>query len=79
MLTEGSDPVHKVTIIPRGMALGLTQTLPVEDRLNYTRKQIIAIIKHAIPSATTARSYSTLIPAYRAAFTSRKATTRRTS
>ena len=48
MLTEGSDPVHKVTIIPRGMALGLTQTLPVEDRLNYTRKQIMAIIKHAM-------------------------------
>ena len=33
-----SDPVHKVTIIPRGMALGLTQTLPEEDRLNYTEK-----------------------------------------
>jgi cell division protease FtsH len=48
MLTDGSDPVHKVTIIPRGMALGLTQTLPVEDRLNYTRKQILAIIKHAM-------------------------------
>ena len=48
MLTDGSDPVHKVTIIPRGMALGLTQTLPLEDRLNYTRKQILAIIKHAM-------------------------------
>ena len=48
MLTEDSDPVHKVTIIPRGMALGLTQTLPVEDRLNYTRRQILAIIKHAM-------------------------------
>ncbi|MEE3330702.1 MAG: ATP-dependent zinc metalloprotease FtsH [Myxococcota bacterium] len=48
MLTEGCDPVHKVTIIPRGMALGLTQTLPVEDRLNYTRKQILAIIKYAM-------------------------------
>ena len=30
----GSDPVHKVTIIPRGMALGLTHALPVEDRYN---------------------------------------------
>ncbi|MEE2665294.1 MAG: ATP-dependent zinc metalloprotease FtsH [Myxococcota bacterium] len=48
LLTEDSDPVHKVTIIPRGMALGLTQTLPVEDRLNYTRLQILAIIKHAM-------------------------------
>jgi len=48
VLTEDSDPVHKVTIIPRGMSLGLTQTLPVEDRLNYTRTQILAIIKHAM-------------------------------
>ncbi|HVO21554.1 MAG TPA: ATP-dependent zinc metalloprotease FtsH, partial [Anaeromyxobacter sp.] len=30
----GTDPVHKVTIIPRGRALGLTQQLPTEDRLN---------------------------------------------
>ena len=48
MLTEGSDPVHKVTIIPRGMALGVTQTLPPEDRYNLTRKQIRAMIKHAM-------------------------------
>jgi len=48
MLTKESDPVHKVTIIPRGMALGLTQTLPDEDRLNYTRSQILAIIRHAM-------------------------------
>jgi cell division protease FtsH len=33
----GSDPVHKVTIIPRGMALGVTMQLPVDDRHNYTR------------------------------------------
>jgi cell division protease FtsH len=32
-----SDPVHKVTIIPRGMALGLTQQLPIDDRHNYYR------------------------------------------
>ncbi len=49
MLTpEDSDPVHKVTIIPRGMALGLTQTLPVEDRLNYTKDQIYAVIRYAM-------------------------------
>jgi cell division protease FtsH len=34
----GTDPVHKVTIIPRGRALGLTQQLPVEDRLNITKE-----------------------------------------
>ena len=32
-----ADPVHKVTIIPRGMALGLTTMLPVDDKHNYTR------------------------------------------
>ena len=32
-----ADPVHKVTIIPRGMALGLTTMLPLEDKHNYTR------------------------------------------
>jgi len=47
-LTEGSDPVHKVTIVPRGMALGVTQTLPVEDRYNLTSDQMIAIIRHAM-------------------------------
>jgi cell division protease FtsH len=48
LLTEGSDPVHKVTIIPRGMALGVTWTLPTEDRYNLTRKQILAMIRHAM-------------------------------
>jgi len=35
----GTDPIHKVTIIPRGMALGLTQTLPSEDRLSLTKER----------------------------------------
>jgi cell division protease FtsH len=33
----GLDPIHKVSIIPRGMALGVTQTLPEEDRLNLSK------------------------------------------
>ena len=33
-----SDPIHKVTIIPRGPALGVTQQLPTEDRLSYSRE-----------------------------------------
>lgn len=37
-LIPGTDPVHKVTIIPRGMALGLTMQLPEEDRHNMTSK-----------------------------------------
>ena len=34
----GQDPIHKVTIIPRGRALGLTQQLPVDDRYTYPRE-----------------------------------------
>ena len=36
-LTAGADPIHKVTIIPRGRALGVTQQLPSEDRLSMTK------------------------------------------
>jgi cell division protease FtsH len=48
VLTPGADPVHKVTIIPRGMALGVTMTMPEEDRYTLTRDQILARIKHAM-------------------------------
>jgi len=37
VLLPHADPIHKVTIIPRGMALGVTQQLPVEDKHNYSR------------------------------------------
>ncbi|MCB0077096.1 MAG: AAA family ATPase, partial [Anaerolineales bacterium] len=40
-LTPGTDPVHKVTIIPRGRALGVTYQLPIDDRLNYPRDYLI--------------------------------------
>ncbi|MEE2677136.1 MAG: ATP-dependent zinc metalloprotease FtsH [Myxococcota bacterium] len=48
MLTPGADPVHKVTIIPRGMALGVTLTMPEEDRYTLTDDQLLARIKHAM-------------------------------
>ncbi len=35
-----ADPIHKVTIIPRGMALGLTQQLPVDEKHNYSREYL---------------------------------------
>jgi cell division protease FtsH len=39
-----ADPVHKVTIIPRGRALGVTQTLPTEDRISYYGRDIKAML-----------------------------------
>lgn len=42
--TPGTDPVHKVTIIPRGPALGLTQQLPEEDKYSQDADQVLAII-----------------------------------
>jgi cell division protease FtsH len=39
-LLPNTDPLHKVTIIPRGMALGVTQQLPLEERHNYTKEQL---------------------------------------
>ncbi len=48
MMVEGNDPVHKVSIIPRGSALGVTQFLPVEDRHLMTRGQTLARIAMAL-------------------------------
>jgi cell division protease FtsH len=41
-LTSAADTVHKVTIIPRGRALGVTEQLPGEDRYNYSRSYLVA-------------------------------------
>ena len=40
-LLPGTDPLHKVTIIPRGRALGLTQQLPADDKYNYSRDYLV--------------------------------------
>jgi cell division protease FtsH len=40
-LLPGADPVHKVTIIPRGMALGLTQQVPLDDRHTYSKDFLV--------------------------------------
>ena len=44
MYQPGCDPLHKVTIIPRGRALGVTMSLPERDRLNYSFKELTARI-----------------------------------
>ena len=40
-LLPGADPIHKVTIIPRGMALGLTQQLPIDEKHTYAREYLL--------------------------------------
>ena len=39
--TEGADPVHKITIIPRGMALGITSQIPEEEKHNYQKNYLL--------------------------------------
>jgi cell division protease FtsH len=48
MLTPRADPVRKVSIIPRGMALGVTFSAPDADRFNYLKPEILAKIKVAL-------------------------------
>ena len=48
MLTPGADPVRKVSIIPRGMALGVTFSAPDADRFNYLEPEIRGKIKVAL-------------------------------
>jgi cell division protease FtsH len=40
-MIPGSDPIHKVTIIPRGMALGITQQLPIDERHTYPKEYLL--------------------------------------
>jgi cell division protease FtsH len=48
MLTAGADPVRKISIIPRGMALGVTLSTPESDRYSYSRDELLARIKVAL-------------------------------
>jgi cell division protease FtsH len=43
-----ADPVNKITIVPRGMALGLTQYIPTEDRYGYSRTQLTSMLAYAM-------------------------------
>src|SRR5262245_36793969 len=47
-LLPGTDPLHKVSIIPRGMALGVTQQLPLDDKHTYTREYLLGQITVAM-------------------------------
>jgi cell division protease FtsH len=48
MLTPGADPVRKISIIPRGLALGVTFSAPDADRFSYSRDELVAKIKVAL-------------------------------
>ena len=48
MLTPGADPVRKISIIPRGLALGVTFAAPDADRFNYSEQELLAKIKVAL-------------------------------
>src|SRR5204863_8911965 len=48
MLTPGADPVRKVSIIPRGQALGVTFSAPDADRFNFDQRTLVAQIKVAL-------------------------------
>src|SRR6476620_10314674 len=53
MRVKGNDPLHKVTIVPRGRALGLAFTLPEDDRVSVTRQQLEARLVMAYGGRTT--------------------------
>jgi cell division protease FtsH len=52
MLTPGADPVRKVSIIPRGQALGVTFSAPDADRFNFDERHLLAQIKFALGGRT---------------------------
>jgi cell division protease FtsH len=63
VLLPHADPIHKVTIIPRGMALGLTQQLPADEKHNYSRDylndQIAILLGGRIAEEITMESLTT--------------------
>ncbi len=63
VLLPDADPIHKVTIIPRGMALGLTQQLPTDEKHNYSRDylntQIAILLGGRIAEEITMNSLTT--------------------
>jgi cell division protease FtsH len=63
VMLPNADPIHKVTIIPRGMALGLTQQLPIDEKHNYSREyledQIAILLGGRIAEEITVGSITT--------------------
>jgi cell division protease FtsH len=53
-----ADPIHKVTIIPRGRALGLTQSLPIDERRTYSREYLLSQITLLMVGRVAEERYS---------------------
>ncbi len=47
-MVPGTDPVHKVTIIPRGRAMGLTHFLPIDEKHNYSKEYLEGVLTHLL-------------------------------
>ena len=62
MLTEGADPVRKISIIPRGVALGVTFAAPEADRFNYQEQELLARSRSRSGAAPPRRSCSASRP-----------------
>ncbi len=48
LMTEYADPITKVTIVPRGQALGVTMATPIDDRYNYSKEYLLAQLVYAL-------------------------------
>ncbi len=48
LLSENGDPITKVTIVPRGQALGVTMSTPIDDRYNYSKEYLLSQIMYAL-------------------------------
>ena len=62
MLTDGADPVRKISIIPRGQSLGVTFSAPDADRYNYSDRELRARIDVALGEERPKRSSSATSP-----------------